>query len=65
MNFPYKIAEISAYNGIAAPIGICAIDYFIKNQTPFYNMPIEWAYFRKAQLHVLQAEDAEAQKMDK
>ena len=25
-------------------------------------MPIEWAYFRKAQLHVLQAEDAEAQK---
>ncbi|MDA8924186.1 hypothetical protein OAC17_03335 [Flavobacteriaceae bacterium] len=62
MNFPYKIAEISAHNGIAAPIGICAIDYFIKNQTSLYNMPIEWAYFRKAQLHVLQAEDAEAQK---
>ena len=50
LNFPYKIAEVSATNELYPAVGICAINYFIANQTPFYNLPIEWSYFRKSQL---------------
>lgn len=50
MNFSYKIAEDSVLNKLSPAIGLCAIDYFIDNQTPFYNIPLEWAYYQKAQL---------------
>ena len=50
MNFSYKIAEDSMLNKLSPAIGLCAIDYFIDNQTPFYNIPLEWAYYQKAQL---------------
>ena len=50
LNFPYKIAEISATYELYPLIGICAIDYFIANKTPFYNLPMEWSYFWKGQL---------------
>ena len=62
MNFPYKIAEVSAHFEIASTIGVCAIDYFIENYTPLYNLPLEWAYFRKAQLHLKLEEDAKAKR---
>lgn len=62
MNFPYKIAEVSAHFEIASDIGVCAIDYFIENYTPLYNLPLEWAYFRKAQLHLKLEEDAKAKR---
>ncbi len=50
MNFPYKIAEISNAHQLSPAIGLCAINYFIEQQTPFYTLPLEWAYFQKAQL---------------
>lgn len=50
LNFPYKIAEISATYQLHPSIGICAIDYFIANSNAFYNLPMEWVYYRKGQL---------------
>ena len=51
MNLPYKIAELSVQYDLASAIGLCSIDYFIDHQSALYNLPLEWAYFRKAQLH--------------
>lgn len=50
LNFPYKIAEISVTYQLHPSIGICAIDYFIANTNAFYNLPMEWVYYRKGQL---------------
>lgn len=50
MNFPYKIAEISVHHNLNPTIGLCAINYFIANKTPNYNLPVEWMYYRKGQL---------------
>ena len=50
MNFAYKIAEISTTYQLSPEIGLCAINYFIDQYSPYYNLPLEWAYFQKAQL---------------
>ena len=60
MNFPYKISAVSVHYDIAPSVGICAIDYFIDNQNVSYNLPLEWAYFRKAQLHKRLDQNAKA-----
>ena len=52
LNFSYKIAEISAHYNMKPEIGLCAIDYFIEQNSPLYNIPLEWAYYRKAQLQL-------------
>jgi hypothetical protein len=53
LNFSFKIAEASTRFGIYPQLGLCAIDYFIAHKSDAYNIPFEWAYFRKAQLHLL------------
>ena len=50
MNFSYRMAEISAKNNLSPAIGLCAIDYFIAAYSWKDNIPLEWAYFQKAQL---------------
>ena len=60
LNFPYKIAEVSAHYKISPALGLCAIDYFIAQATPLYTIPLEWAYYRKAQLHLHLNQVAEA-----
>lgn len=60
MNLSYKIAEDSVLNNLSPAIGLCAIDYFIDKQSPVYNIPLEWAYFRKAQLFVAMGEKEQA-----
>ena len=50
MNFPYKMAEISTAYQLSPEIGLCAINYFIDQYSPFDTLPLEWAYFQKAQL---------------
>ena len=37
-------------NKLSPVIGLCSIYYFIDKQSSVYNIPLEWAYFRKAQL---------------
>ncbi len=60
MNLPYKIGALSAHYGIETSIGLCAINYFIDHQSPLYNLPLEWAYLRKAQLHKKLDQNAKA-----
>ncbi len=50
MNYPYKIAEKSANQQQASQVGLCAINYFIEQYSPFHNLPLEWAYYQKARL---------------
>ena len=50
MNLPYKIAETSTARQLSPAIGLCAINHFIERYTPYDNIPLEWAYFQKAQL---------------
>ena len=50
MNLPYKMAEISTALQLSPAIGLCAINHFIDRYTPYDNIPLEWAYFQKAQL---------------
>lgn len=60
LNFSYKIAEVSAHYTLSPAIGLCAIDYFIAQATPLYTIPLEWAYYRKAQLQLKLGQVAEA-----
>lgn len=50
MNLPYKIAETSTAYQLSPATGLCAINYFIEQFTPYSNIPLEWAYFQKAKL---------------
>lgn len=50
MNLPYKIAETSTAHQLSPAVGLCAINYFIERYTSYDNIPLEWAYFQKAQL---------------
>jgi len=50
MNLPYKIAETSTASQLSPAIGLCAINHFIERYSPYDNIPLEWAYFQKAQL---------------
>lgn len=50
MNYPYKIAEKSLEYQQAFEVGQCSIEYFIEHHTPFYNLPLEWAHYKNAQL---------------
>jgi len=60
MNFAYKIAEISTTYQLSPEIGLCAINYFIDQYSPYNNLPLEWAYFQKAQLLYAVGETAAA-----
>ena len=61
LNFSFKIAEVSSQYGLSPSIGLCAINYFIEHKSYLYNIPLEWAYYRKAELHLL-LNDLEAAK---
>ena len=50
MNLPYKMAETSTINQLSPSIGLCVINHFIERFTLYDNIPLEWAYFQKAQL---------------
>ena len=50
MNLPYKIAETSTAYQLSPATGLCAINYFIEQFSPYSNIPLEWAYFQKAKL---------------
>ena len=50
MNLPYKMAETSTMYQLSPSIGLCAINHFIERFTLYDNIPLEWAYFQKAQL---------------
>jgi len=50
MNLPYKMAETSTIYQLFPSIGLCAINHFIERFTLYDNIPLEWAYFQKAQL---------------
>jgi hypothetical protein len=50
MNLPYKIAETSTIYQLSPSIGLCVINHFIEQFTLYDNIPLEWAYFQKAQL---------------
>lgn len=62
MNFAYKVAEVSAHFKLSPALGLCAINHFLKHRTPYDNIPIEWIYFRKGQLHLLLEENELADK---
>ena len=51
MNFPYKIAVLSREQNQSFALGLQAIDYFIDQARPGYNLPLEWAYYHKGKLH--------------
>ena len=46
-------------------VGLCAINYFIEKASLYYNLPMEWAYYRKGQLLKRQGEDVLAKSMFK
>lgn len=50
INFPYKIAEMAVLTSSSSEVGLCAIEYFIDQESVYYNIPMEWVYYRKAQL---------------
>lgn len=50
MNLPYKMAETSIAYQLSPATGLCAINFFIEQFTPYDNIPLEWAYYQKAQL---------------
>ncbi|MGB1449311.1 MAG: hypothetical protein ACPG8F_05655 [Flavobacteriaceae bacterium] len=50
MNYPYKIAAISAQQKAFSSLGLCAINQFIAGYSPFHNLPLEWAFYQKARL---------------
>ena len=62
LNFSFKIAEASVRFGIYPQLGLCAIDYFIAHKSDAYNIPFEWAYYRKAQLLLLLKDKIAAEK---
>jgi tetratricopeptide (TPR) repeat protein len=55
-NFPYKIAEVSAVFELYPHVGLCALEYLMKEKKDTLNFSIEWIYFREAQLHILLSE---------
>ena len=65
INYPYKIAEMVVLTSSSPEVGLCAINYYIEKASLYYNLPMEWAYYRKGQLLKRQGEDVLAKSMFK
>lgn len=60
INYSYKIAEMAVLTSSSSEVGLCAVDYFIDHTSIYYNIPLEWAYYRKGQLLENQGEKEKA-----
>ena len=65
INYPYKIAEMAVLTSSSPAVGLCAIDYFIDQASLYYNLPMEWVYYRKGQLLLRQGQAKNAKSMFK